>query len=87
MSAAWQDFVLHWPSYIRLSVSSGVIERASSLAWRHDLRAYDSLHLASALTWQEVTGEEMIFACFDKRLARAAGQENLHTWPEGAGGI
>jgi predicted nucleic acid-binding protein len=79
---AWQDFLSHWLAYMRLPVSDGIVERASALAWRHGLRAYDSVHLASALNWQDAAGEETVFACFDKILLKAARNEGLHIWPE-----
>jgi predicted nucleic acid-binding protein len=80
---AWRDFLSHWPAYIRLPASAGIIDRAASLAWNHGLRAYDSVHLASALSWKGVTGEEVVFACFDKNLVTAAREEGLFVWPEG----
>ena len=82
MRLAWQDFLAHWPAYSRLPVSNTTVERAASLAWQHGLRAYDALHLASALVWKEAMGEEAIFACFDKRLNQAGKAAGLHAWPE-----
>ena len=82
ISVAWQDFLAHWPAYTRLPVSAGIVERAASLSWRHGLRAYDSVHLASALAWKDVTGDEVNFACYDKNLLNAARQEGLQVWPE-----
>jgi predicted nucleic acid-binding protein len=78
---AWQDFLSHWSSYTRLPASSGIVERAVSLAWRHGLRAYDSIHLASAMAWQGMTGSEVTFACYDQNLIKAARQEGLRVWP------
>jgi len=81
VSVAWQDFQSHWLMYARLPVSAAIVDRAASLAWRYGLRGYDSIHLSSALTWQEVTGDEVVFACFDNHLQQAARQESLQTWP------
>jgi len=81
ISLAWQDFLSHWPAYTRLPVSTGIIERAASMAWRHGLRAYDSVHLASALTWKDMVGDEVTFACYDQNLLKAAQQEGLQIWP------
>jgi predicted nucleic acid-binding protein len=78
---AWQDFLSHWPAYIRLPLTAGLFERAASIAWRHGLRAYDSLHLASALSWKDITVGEIVFACYDKNLLEAARQEGLQVWP------
>lgn len=82
ISQAWQDFLSHWDAYTRLPASSGIVERAASIAWRHNLRAYDALHLSSALTWKEVTGDSVAFACYDQNLLKAARQEGLLTWPD-----
>lgn len=79
---AWQDFLHHWPAYVRLPASSPVLERAARLTWKHGLRAYDALHLACALTWQESAAEATVFACFDRRLRQAAEAEGLSVWPE-----
>ncbi|GIV85498.1 MAG: twitching motility protein PilT [Candidatus Roseilinea sp.] len=79
---AWQDFLEHWPSYTRLPISAGAVERAAHLAWKHGLRAYDALHLACAQILQEATGEATLFACFDQRLRQAASAEGLPLWPE-----
>jgi predicted nucleic acid-binding protein len=78
---AWQDFLTHWPAYIRLPVSAGIVEHAAAIAQQHGLRAYDAIHLASALAWGDVTGDEVIFACYDRNLAKAAGHEVLQVWP------
>ncbi|MBN2388881.1 MAG: type II toxin-antitoxin system VapC family toxin [Anaerolineales bacterium] len=81
LQEAWRDFRAHWPAYTRLPVSSAAVERAADLAWKHGLRAYDAMHLSCAQVWQEVTGEETVFACFDQRLRQAASVEGLQVWP------
>jgi len=82
ISSAWQDFLSHWPAFIRLPLSTGIVERAAGLCWRHGLRAYDAVHLASALVWKDVGGAEVVFACFDQALSKAARLEGLPAWPE-----
>jgi len=81
ISLAWQDFLAHWPMYTHLPTSAGILERTASLAWRHGLRASDSVHLASALAWKDLTGDEVVFACYDQNLLKAALQEGLRVWP------
>lgn len=83
MAAAWQTFLSHWPTHTRLTVTPAIMDRAISLAWQHGLRAYDALHLASALIWQEAVADQVTFACFDKRLLEAAQAEGLQIWPDG----
>ena len=77
IQVAWQDFLAHWPAYTRLPVSARTVERAATIAWRHSLRAYGALHLACALVWREVTGDEVIFACYDQKLLKAAQEEGF----------
>lgn len=78
---AWQDFLSHWPGFLRLPLSSGMIERAAALAWEHGLRADDAIHLACALALGEMSGEPVRFACYDHRLQEAARKDGLQTWP------
>ena len=80
---AWGDFLNHWPGFIRLPVTSGIIERAASFTWQHGLRAYDAVHLASALAWKEITADQVVFACYDENLLKAARGEGLRVWPDG----
>jgi hypothetical protein len=47
------------------------------LAENHALRSADAIHLASAVTLSKQMGESVMFMCFDGRLARAAGKEEL----------
>jgi predicted nucleic acid-binding protein len=58
------------------------VERAEALAWEHGLRGYDAVQLASALTWKESVGEEIVVATFDQQLWDAAKRSGLHVWPE-----
>ena len=81
INLAWQEFISHWPAFARLPLSPAVIERAATLVWRYPLRAYDSIHLACALSWSEISSGQVIFACYDKNLLTAARQEGLHVWP------
>jgi uncharacterized protein len=79
---AWQEFMSHWPAYVRLPTSIGILDRAASGAWDYSLRAYDSLHLASAQVWKELSGEEVVFACYDQNLIKAAKLAGLRVWPD-----
>ena len=79
---AWQDFLRHWSSFTRLNLSSGTIERASTLAWEYSLRGYDAMHLASALLWQETLDTQITMATFDRDLWQASKKTGLAVWPE-----
>ncbi len=58
------------------------MERAEGLAWEHGLRGCDAVQLASALTWQESVGEEIVLAAFDRQLWEAARRAGLKAWPD-----
>ena len=66
-----------WERYVRLEVTDGLIREAAALADRHHLRAYDAIHLASAVTARRRLGNDLIFACWDDGLASAAARERL----------
>jgi uncharacterized protein len=82
IAIAWRDFQSHWPAYTRLPVSNAIMERSADLSWRQSLRAYEAIHLASAVVWKDITGDEVIFACYDRNLSEAARKEGLQIWPE-----
>jgi len=80
--SAWQDFLSHWQSFARLSVTPGLVERASRLAWEHGLRGYDATHFAAALIWQETLEMPITLATFDRELWLAAKKTGMAVWPE-----
>ena len=82
---AHRAFLEDWPDLTRIGVTDALAARAGDLAWRHDLRAYDAVQLAAALTWRderEDVEDELVFACYDRDLRGAATAENLPVWPE-----
>ena len=81
---AEQEFLDDWEDFTRIEVTGGLATRAGNLAWQHDLRGYDAVQLAAALVWQDTVAaeDEIVFACFDNDLRRAATAEGLKTWPE-----
>jgi predicted nucleic acid-binding protein len=62
--------------------TEALVERAEGLAWEHGLRGYDAVQLASALSWQESVGEEVLLATFDQQLWEAAKRAGLKPWPD-----
>jgi predicted nucleic acid-binding protein len=62
--------------------ASALVERAETLAWEHGLRGYDAVQLASALTWRESAGHEVVLATFDQQLWEAAKRTGFKPWPE-----
>jgi predicted nucleic acid-binding protein len=74
-----------WPDLARMPVTELLISRAAILAWDYALRGYDAIQLASALTWQESIGEDVILATFDRQLWEAAHAAGLEAWPTDLG--
>ena len=61
---------------------------AGTLALQHDLRAYDSVQLATALRAEQSVGSALRLCCFDKALTNAARQHGLIALePENVRGI
>jgi predicted nucleic acid-binding protein len=79
---AQRTFAEDWPDVVRVPVTESLVERAEGLAWEHSLRGYDAVHLASALTWQESVGEQIVLATFDQHLWQAATRAGLKAWPD-----
>ncbi len=84
--SAQRSFAEDWPDLIRVPVTEALVERAETLAWDHGLRGYDAVQLASALTWQEATGTEILLATFDQQLWEAAPKAGVKAWPDSLAG-
>ena len=80
--SAWQDFLSHWPSFVRLPLTQPLTERAAHLAWDYGLRAYDATHLAAVLIWQEALETPVTLATYDRELWLAGQKTGLSVWPE-----
>jgi predicted nucleic acid-binding protein len=52
----------------------------------HGLRGFDAIHLASALAIGSAVADNLLFACYDEKLAQAARVEGLETLPSSAPG-
>jgi uncharacterized protein len=63
--------------YTRIPVSEALLERASELAARYQLRALDSIHLASAIIGRAAMNIAFIFVTSDKELLAAAQAEKF----------
>lgn len=64
-----------WLGLERLDVTSSIARRAGDLAEVHGLRAYDAVHLASALT---VADDDLAVVSADRRLLDAAAALGLN---------
>jgi len=81
MIGVLQTFRMAWPRLLRLELTETVIARADTLAWEHELRGYDAVHLAAALSWNEAIGEPVTLATFDRELWQAGWAAGLVVWP------
>jgi len=79
---AQRRFAGDWPDLVRVPATEALVERAEGLAWERGLRGYDAVQLASALTWQDSVGEEIVVVTFDQQLWEAAKRTGLKVWPE-----
>ena len=79
---AQRTFTGELPNLARIPVTEALIALAEALAWAHALRGYDAVQLASALTWQEGVGTDIVVATFDTQLWNAVRQAGMQAWPE-----
>jgi len=54
----------------------------TSLSPDSAVRGYDAVQLASALTWRDAVGREVVLATFDAQLWEAAPRAGVRAWPE-----
>jgi len=80
--SALETFRKEWGKLQRLPVNEVTVERADSLAWEHNLRGYDAVHLATALLWQETIGSTVIVATFDAQLSEVAHRNQMSVLPD-----
>jgi len=71
-----------WASFIRVEVSDDLNEWIDKIVSRHPLRGFDAIHLSSALIIHDKVPETLTFACYDKRLLKAAQAERLDCVPK-----
>jgi len=75
-----------WMALVKVELGAEILSAARDLVQRHGLRAFDAIHLASALGLQAAANEPVTFVAADQRLLRAAAGERLTTVnPEVAG--
>jgi predicted nucleic acid-binding protein len=71
-----------WPTWVHIGVDEDLAARAEEMAWTYKLRGYDAVHLAAALTWQDLLGYPVVLLAFDRELLESARRAGLATWPE-----
>jgi predicted nucleic acid-binding protein len=78
---ALEEFHADWEDYHRLPVTAPLVARADALACQHNLRGYDAIHLAAALTWQELLDLPVTIVTYDRELAGAARASGMAVLP------
>ncbi len=68
-----------WMALIKVELGDDILSSARTLIQRYALRAFDAIHLASALGLQAAVNEPVTFMASDARLLRAATGERLAT--------
>ncbi len=79
---ALNNFLQDWRALVNIPMTAQLAEQGGQLAWRLGLRGYDAGHLASAEWLQGFAGTPITFACFDRRLWRAALDLGLSLYPD-----
>ena len=81
-ASALAEFRADWMYYHRLPVTEPLVARAEALACEHNLRGDDAIHLAAALTWQDLLGLPVTVVTYDKELTEAARALGMEVLPE-----
>jgi predicted nucleic acid-binding protein len=77
-----EEFHTDWIDYHRLPINEALVARADELACKHELRGYDAIHLAAALTWQDLLDLPVIIVTYDQELAEAGHASGMEVLPE-----
>ena len=78
METVRSEFLRVWPNFQWIDLNEDLMRQGSELVFKHNLRAFDAIHLASALVLkQEGSKLNIFFSCFDKTLNRAASKEGF----------
>ncbi len=75
-----QNLAEAWSGFAISEVTQALAEAAGELADAFALRAYDSVQLASARMMKQRTSEDVLFACFDRRLLKAASVMSIEAF-------
>lgn len=78
MELVRSEFLRVWPGLHWISANEALMGQAGQLIFWHNLKGFDAVHLASALSLKEqIDGIELFFSCFDKNLNQAAQKEGF----------
>ena len=71
------DFNNDWESLFVIELTDGLIRSAGDIAEKYLLRGFDSIHLASAISFKNRMKADIYFSCSDIRLNKAAEKHGL----------
>ncbi len=74
---ACRVFEAEWRACIQVELTDEVLRVARDVIRRRSLRAFDAIHVASALELKKRLNEPMTFVAADRALLRAARSEGL----------
>jgi predicted nucleic acid-binding protein len=77
--AVCEAFESYWPACVQVELTKALLTLARDLMQRHPLRAFDAIHVASALSLKQDLGEALTIIAADERLLQAAKAEQLRT--------
>ena len=71
-------FLRIWSDFQRVAITEHLVRKSETLIFKHNLKGFDSLHLASAIELKAECGTlDIFFSCFDKNLNAAARREGF----------
>ncbi len=79
LEAARQRLAEQWPDFVTLELTPALADLAARYADVFALRAYDAVQLAAAQQLRLGVSSDVFFACFDRRLSRAAATLGMGT--------
>lgn len=68
-----------WNHYLVVEVTDSLIREGARLAEKHRLRAYDAVHVASAVAVHRRLAEPVVFASWDHNLEKVAKREGFES--------
>lgn len=72
-----REFEMYWPTCVHVELTSDILELARDLMKRHPLRAFDAIHVGSAIQLKQEMAESVTIIGADERLLQAAKAEDL----------
>jgi predicted nucleic acid-binding protein len=78
---ALTKFHQDWLGVVKVPPTSRVVGEAAKITGKYALRAYDAIHLASAIELERLLGAPVTLGTFDDELWNASVQHGIPAWP------